>query len=250
MNRTKLISTKTETMPFRPQFDEVMSPQIEPATESSTAAIDQLLADLGCLGDRPTTNAKVRVLLSSFLMQAQRLESSVERKGGRMIIGWPHDEAYWRIRSGVGYKIAIKLRTALIKHSWMQHEVDAEINLHDRDGSCHGYLIADFVPSKALGLLFQSNESFIYAVKSKGQKSKGQKANTNNPEINKRTKAIWAIWKKTPLTYGTHKMWTAQRSFSNAELTKGGRFYGQWTSMRKVERLKCTIDGKPVAEIG
>ena len=165
MIRTKLISTKTETMPFRPQFNEIVSPQIEPATESSTAAIDQLLADLGCLGDRPTANAKVRVLLSSFLMQAQRLADRIERKGGRMIIGWPHDEAYWRIRSQVGYKVAINLRKALIKHGWMQHEVRAEINLHDGDGSCHGYLIADFVPSKAQGLLFQSNEAHIYATK-------------------------------------------------------------------------------------
>jgi len=249
MTRTKLISTKTETMPFRPQFDEVMSPQIEPATESSTAAIDQLLADLGCLGDRPTTNAKFRVLLSSFLMQAQRLESRVERKGKgeRMVIGWPHDEAYWRIRSGVGYKIAIKLRTALIKHGWMQHEVNAEINLHDGDGSCHGYLIADFVPSKSYGIAFQSNESFLYATKSSELKTK-----VVDRETDKRTKAIWALWKKAPLTYGDNNpalMWTAHRSFSDVELTKGGRFYGAWTSMRKVERLKCTIDGKPVAEV-
>jgi hypothetical protein len=128
MTRTKLISTKTETMPFRPKFNEIVSPQIEPTTESSTVAINQLLTDLVCLGDRPTSNAKVRVLLSSFLMQAQRLEGRVERKGGRMIIGWPNDEAYWRIRSQVGYKVAAKLRATLIKHGWMQHEVDAEIN--------------------------------------------------------------------------------------------------------------------------
>ena len=102
MTRTKLISVKTETMPFRPHFNEIVSPQIEPATESSAVAIDQLLADLGCLGDRPTSNAKVRVLLSSFLMQAQRLADRIELKGGRMVIGWPHDEAYWRIRSRVG----------------------------------------------------------------------------------------------------------------------------------------------------
>jgi hypothetical protein len=76
MTHIKLISTKTETMPFRPKFNEIVSPQIEPATES-TVAIDQLLTDLGCLGDRPTSNAKVRVLLSSFLMQAQRLEGRV-----------------------------------------------------------------------------------------------------------------------------------------------------------------------------
>jgi hypothetical protein len=246
MNRTKLISAKTETQPFRHKFNEIMSPQIEPATEISAVAIDQLLADLGCLGERPTSNAKVRVLLSSFLMQAQRLADRIERKGGRMVIGWPHDEAYWRIRSRVGYKVAANLRKALIKNGWMQHEVDAEINLHDGDGSCHGYLIADFVPSKAQGLLFQSNESLIYAAKSSALKTK-----VVHPEIDKRTKAIWALWKQAPLTYGDnqHQMWTAHRSFSDAKLTKGGRFYGSWTSMRKAERLKCTIDGKPVAEV-
>jgi hypothetical protein len=246
MTRAKLISTKTETTPFRPQFNEIVSPQIEPATESSTVAIDQLLTDLGCLGDRPTSNAKVRALLSSFLMQAQRLASRVERKGGQMIIGWPHDEAYWRIRSQVGYKVAAKLRRALIMHGWMQHEVDAEINLHDGDGSCHGYLIADFVPSKAQGISFQSNDSFIYATKSSALKTK-----VVHRDMDKRTKAIWALWRQAPLTYGDnqHQMWTAHRAFSDAKLTKGGRFYGPWTSMRKAERLKCTIDGKPVAEV-
>lgn len=246
--KAKLISANEEKTSWgRPEFQEVVSPQVEPATESSTVAIDRLLADLGCLGDRPTSNAKVRILLSSFLMQAQRLESRVERKGGGMIIGWPHDEAYWRIRSQVGYKVAVKLRTALIKHGWMQHEISAEVNLYHETGSCHGYLIADFVPSKALGLSFQSNESFIYATKSSAQKTK-----VVHREIDKRTKAIWALWKKTPLTYGANNpilMWIAHRAFSDAELTKGGRFYGPWTSMRKAERLKCTIDGKPVAEV-
>ena len=246
MNRTKLISAKTETQPFRHKFNEIMSPQIEPATENSAVAIDQLLADLGCLGDRPTSNAKVRVLLSSFLMQAQRLADRIERKGGRMVIGWPHDEAYWRIRSRVGYKVAANLRKALIKNGWMQHEVGAEVNLHDGDGSCHGYLIADFVPSKAQGLSFQSNETHTYATKSSALNTK-----VVDREVDKRTKAIWALWKQAPLTYGDnqHQMWIAHRSFSDAELTKGGRFYGTWTSMRKVERLKYTIDGKPVAEV-
>ena len=180
-------------------------------------------------------------------MQAQRLESRVERKGGQMIIGWPHDEAYWRIRSQVGYTVAAKLRAALIKHGWMEHKVDAEVNLYHETGSCHGYLIADFVPSKAVGLTFQSNESFIYAIKSSAQKTK-----VVDREFDKRTKAIWALWKKAPLTYGANNpilMWTARRSFSDVELTKGGRFYGPWTSMRKEERLKCTIGGKPVAEV-
>lgn len=83
MTRTKLISTKTETMSFRHKFNEIVSSQIEPAKENSAVAIDQLLEDLGCLGDRPTSNAKVRVLLSSFLMQAQRLADRIDRKTKR-----------------------------------------------------------------------------------------------------------------------------------------------------------------------
>ena len=174
MTRTKLLSSKKdlERNPFAGvQFNEILSPIIEPATETDTAAIDQLLSDLGCLSDRPTANAKIRVLLSSFLMQSQRLENRVERKGSRMIIGWPHDEAYWRVRSKVGYKIAIKLREAMIKHGWISHQVGAEINLFEGNGNCHGYLIADFVPSKAVGISFQSSAEVIYATKSSASAS-------------------------------------------------------------------------------
>lgn len=247
MTRTKLLSSKKdlERNPFAGvQFNEILSPIIEPATETDTAAIDQLLSDLGCLSDRPTANAKIRVLLSSFLMQSQRLENRVERKGGRMIIGWPHDEAYWRVRSKVGYKIAIKLREAMIKHGWISHQVGAEINLFEGNGNCHGYLISDFVPSKAVGISFQSSAEVIYATKSSAKKTR-----VVDTEVDQRTKDLWALWKQTPLTYLSQKMWTAYRSFSDAKLTKGGRLYGQWSSMRKAERLKCTIGGQPVAEV-
>jgi hypothetical protein len=120
----------------------------------------------------------------------------------------------------------------------------ASINLHEQIGCCHGYLIADFVPSQADGLSFQSNDSLIYATKSSAKKTK-----VVDRAIDKRTKALWALWKQAPLTFGDQQMWTAYRSFSNKELTKGGRLYGPWTSMRPEDRLKCTIDGQPVAEV-
>ena len=242
MTRAKLVSNKT--VPFHPDFPEVVSPRMEPATVESKAAIHQLLTNLGCLGDKPTTNEKYRMLLSSLLCQAQRLADRVKRKGGKMVIGWPHDEAYWRVRSQVGYKIAKQLREALITHGWMQHKVNASINLHEQLGSCHGYLIADFVPSLANGIFFQSNDSLIYATKSSAKKTK-----VLDVPIDKRTKALWALWKTAPLTFGDQQMWTAHRSFSDAELTKGGRFYAPWTSMKKADRLNCTIDGRHVAEV-
>jgi hypothetical protein len=246
MTRTKLLSsdqTKLENLFASDQFSEVLSPRFEQEAGADTATIDRLLDDLSCLSNRSATNAKMRVLLSSLILQAQRLRSRIELNGGEMVIGWPHDEAFWRVRSKVGYKVAITLRKALIEHGWLTHKVGATINLHDGTGNCHGYLIADFVPSMGDDITFQSSD-MVYATKSKALKTK-----VENKEIDQRTKALWALWKKSPLTYNNQKMWMATRTFSNKELTRGGRFYGPWTNMKQAERLKCTIDGQPVAEV-
>jgi hypothetical protein len=79
---------------FLAEFKETIAPWFEPATGATEAKIDKLLKGLGCLSDRPSSNAKLRVLLSSFLLQAQRLQGRVDRKCGSFLIGWPHDESY------------------------------------------------------------------------------------------------------------------------------------------------------------
>ena len=84
----------------------------------------------------------------------------------------------------------------------------------------------------------------VYATSSSALKTK-----VVDSEIDDRTKALWELWKKAPLTYGNQKMWQAQRKFSDKALTRGGRFYGAWTNMKQSERLKCTIEGQPVAEV-
>ncbi len=244
MNRTQLTSAKTKPEIFHPHFNEVLSPLVEPATDATEAKVDQLLKGLGCLNDRPSSNAKLRVLLSSFLLQAQRLQDRIDRKGGRLLIGWPHDEAYWRIRSKAGYTVAKQLREAMIEHGWITHTIQAERDVYNRTGNAHGYLIADEVPAKASGLKFQSNDSLIYATKVNDSSKK-----TDDREVDNRTKALWSLWKSSPLTYGDLKMWTAPRSFSDEALNKGGRFYGPWTSMKPQQRLHCTIDDQPVAEV-
>ena len=225
------------------EFQEILSPLVEPETATDKAAIDQLLLELEVLSNRPTTNAKMGVLLSSFLLQAQRLQGRRERKGEDMIIGYPHDEVYWRKRSSIGYKVAEKLREALVQHGWMTHQEDATIDLYGGTGNCNGYLIADFVPEKAAGLSFQSTE-MIYTASTSAQPTK-----LNDEKVDSRMKAIWAIWKEAPLTFGNQKMSTASRRFNNASLTSGGRMYGPWTTMKQKDRLKCTIDGEPVAEV-
>ena len=164
-----------------------------------------------------------------------------------MVIGWPHDEAYWRTRSEVGYKIAIQLRKALLENGWITHKRQATINLYQGESNCNGYLIADFVLELADGIAFQSSE-LTYPTKSSAKEAKGKKV--TNEALGKRTIALWELWKSEPLTLGDLKMWRATRSFSNQELTRGGRFFGPWTNMNKErERLKCTIGGYPVAEV-
>ena len=79
---------------FVAEFKETIAPWFEPATGATEAKIDKLLKGLGWLSDRPSSNDKLRVLLSSFLLQAQRLQGRVDRKGGSFLIGWPHDDSY------------------------------------------------------------------------------------------------------------------------------------------------------------
>ena len=250
MNQTKLLSSNPDRLDLlfeSEQFSEVLSPVVQPQAIIDEKRIDELLTQLGCLSNRTASLRKLHTLMSSFLMQAQRLAKRVQRKGGQMVIGWPHDEAYWRTRSEVGYKISIALREALLESGWITHHKQATINLYHGESNCNGYLIADFVPELAHGIAFQSSE-LTYPTKSSARETKGKKV--TNEALDKRTIALWELWKSKPLTLGDLKMWRATRSFSNKELTRGGRFFGPWTSMNKErERLKCTIGGYPVAEV-
>lgn len=225
------------------EFAEVLSPLVEPADDDTSSFLVDQLRKLGFTLERPSSLVKLQVLLASFLMQAGRLESRRDRKGEPMVMGIPHDAVYWRKRSKVGYKVALRFREALLEHGWVTHQEQARINLFDGDSNCNGYLVADFISDIGKGLHFQSTD-MVYATST----SEG-KAHVEFDAIDERTRALWAKWKQTPLVYNNQTMFIAPRRFNNAELTRGGRFYGPWTTMRKVERLECTIDGKPVSEV-
>lgn len=224
-------------------FAEVLSPLVEPADEAAFTEIQKQLIELGFISERPTTLIKLEVLLSSFLMQSSRLHSRSERKGEPMVIGIPHDEVYWRKRSKVGYKVAKRLCDALLTNGWITHYKEAKINLFHGDSNCTGYLVAEHVPQLSNGLKFQSTD-LVYASSSSATKKKMEVEHVDN-----RVRSLWAKWKSTPLTYGSQTMFIAPRRFNDLNHTRGGRFYGAWTNMRKLERLECTIQGKPVGEV-
>ena len=224
-------------------FKEVLSPLIEPEDVADHQIIKALLEELGLLCNRPTTNHKLAVLMCSFLLQSKRLERRRENQGSPMLLGIPHSKGYWSRRSRVGYKVATAFREALVAKGWVTWAEQATINLHEGSGNCNGYLVADFVPSKADNVALQTTD-LIYAVSTSAQESK---LISNNEDS--RMRSLWDFWRQHPLTYGSIKMFTASRKFNNLQLTRGGRIYGAWTTMKPEERLKCTIDGKPVAEV-
>ena len=224
-------------------FKEILSPMVEPEDVADHQIIEALLQELGPLSSRTTTNHKLAVLMSSFLLQSIRLEGRRDRTGSPMVLGFPHSKGYWSRRSRVGYKVATAFREALVAKGWVTWAEKATINLHEGSGNCNGYLVADFVPSKADNFALQTTD-LIYAVSTSAQESK---LISNNEDS--RMRSLWDFWRQHPLTYGSIKMFTASRKFNNLQLTRGGRIYGAWTTMKPEERLKCTIDGKPVAEV-
>jgi len=238
---TKLLSPKD--LFAAEDFAEVLSPLVEPADEVASTEILKQLVELGFKSERPTSLVKLQVLLSSFLMQSSRLLSRSERKGEPMVIGIPQDEVYWRKRSKVGYKVAKRLCDALLDAGWITLYTEPKINLFHGEGNCTGYLIAEHVPRLSNGLKFQSTD-LVYASSSSATKKK-----IEVEHVDDRVRSLWAKWKTTPLTYGSQTMFIAPRRFNDLNQTRGGRFYGAWTNMRKVERLECKIEGKPVGEV-
>ena len=95
------------------EFAEVLSPLVEPADEDASSVLVDQLKRLGFASERPTSLAKLKVLLASFLMQAGRLESRRERKGDPMVMGIPHE-----LSTGVSVLVsATRLLCAFVKPS-------------------------------------------------------------------------------------------------------------------------------------
>lgn len=259
---TKLLSKKNIDDTFathKHKLKEVLSCRVGPKRPEDEALIDECLQQLGFTKVRVSTRRKLHGLLASFLLQATRLEGRRVKYGEALIIGWPHAKEYWQDRSEVGYKIARRLRDALVQGGWITYELEAQINLGDGDGNCSGYLIRDDIPTIGQSMQFISSDlvAEIRIGKEKAKKGKG-KAPVKAPsahlkiattQAGSRIRAIWKGWEQHPYVVGSVTMTNAQRVFNNDEMTRGGRFYGAWTNMKKELRLNGKIDGMAVAEV-
>lgn len=241
----KLVSNNEEKFPNAwlfpfELFDEVLSPRVEPHDEKSIRLIEDLVDELGLRSSRPTSHKKICVLLTSLIFQSYRLERKVEEgKSSRMLIGWPHGKGYWTDKKVVGHVLASQVREKLIKAGWLSFVREAEINLFTHEGYCSGYELNQAIPSYQLKVVTSDLLPTVVGV----SKSK------LDPDVDERIRKLWRKWEKQPLVYQGNYFTKATRTFSDYEKRRGGRFQGSWTTMRKAERLKCTISGNPVAEV-
>ena len=256
----KLLSQKKHNYFRPPVLEEVLSCKVDPKRAEDVAVIDEILQGVGLAKVAPSTRRKLQGLLASFLLQAARLEGRRAQYGEALIIGWPHSKGYWQGRSEVGYSVAKQLREALVQTGWITYKLEAQINLHDGEGNCSGYLIRDDVPAIGQSMRFVSSDlvSEIRIGKKKGRKGKAQApVEVRDPKRQKmaeareasRIKGIWKRWAQHPYVVGNVTMTNAQRVFNNADMTRNGRLYGAWTNMKKEQRLKGKIDGMAVAEV-
>lgn len=249
---TTLISTKKHGEFAVHEFEEVLSCRVGPKRPEDEAAINECLQQIGLGKERSSTQRKLHGLLASFLLQASRLEGRRVKHGEPLIIGWPHDKGYWQGRSEVGYKIAQKLREALVQSGWIAYALEAKINLGDGDGNCSGYLIRSDIPALGQSMQFASSDLVAQVRLSQGKqpvRATSAQLQMATVQAGSRIRAIWKCWEQHPYVVGNVTMTNAQRVFNNEEMTRGGRLYAAWTNMKKEQRLNGKIDGMAVAEV-
>ena len=101
----RLLSSSPDDIFAAADFKEILSPMVEPEDVADHQIIEALLQELGLLSSRTTTNHKLAVLMSSFLLQSIRLEGRRDRTVSPMVLGL-HSKGYWSRRPSVGYKVA------------------------------------------------------------------------------------------------------------------------------------------------
>lgn len=111
----RLLSSSPDDIFAAADFKEILSPMVEPEDVADHQTIEALLQELGLLSSRTTTNHKLAVLMSSFLLQSIRLEGRRDRTGSPMVLGFPHT-----VRCvGVG-ALALVIRSLRLseRHCW------------------------------------------------------------------------------------------------------------------------------------
>ena len=110
----RLLSSSPDDIFAAADFKEILSPMVEPEDVADHQIIEALLQELGLLSSRITTNHKLAVLMSSFLLQSIRLEARRDRTGSPMVLGF-HTVRY----IGVGaLALVIRSLRPSERHCW------------------------------------------------------------------------------------------------------------------------------------
>lgn len=233
----------------------LLNPTFWPADTDSEKLVLKLATDLRLNVSTPAKRKKVIVVLSSLLWACEQLR----RDGGTdNILGWSHDDKYWRSFPAVGKAVVNEVRKALIDNGLLTlnaagvfKETMTTYQVHDGLFKMSG----SWVQSKKLPVIVKTEKTTNYY---NGNQYGGQKLTSTDAmkqfgadldKVTKQVEQLADFWKKHPLVIDGNQYVAATRVFNDARLDRGGRLYGGWVDMPEATRLTGTIDGEQVAEI-
>lgn len=243
---------------------------VQPIYECPQLA-DQLLKQIGYIGQKPSSTAKAKIVAASFLHATHQV-----RQNSSKAIGWPGSHEYWSQFPSVGRTIAEDIRSKLIASDLMTKIPNTGQTNFDSDGNVIGKITSLFLPTKALldtystylgqfldphrhSVKVAKPESYPQKLKRRSKGGSSEKYTKSEcktlfkgewTKVVKRIEAINDYYYDHPMMLNTgFKCCSVTRIFNNSSLTEGGRLYGAYSNLGKDDRLEATIDGNPVCEI-
>lgn len=248
-------------------------PVYVPANEEAKHLVQQLVESLGLEKPGRKSREKILCVLASFV-RAARIAHEKNQP-----IGWLRSNGAWSEYPFVGHKIVREVREALEKYPLLYMEqkggIEWKAGLDWKPEGERWITLYRIDPS-----LFENNRNikeaqfadthrvYVQVARRENWVEKRKRKETGRPspklsskECRNLFKAGWRReqdrikelqqkWVESPLVGPEGQVWvSATRIFNDESLNSGGRFYGGWTNLKKVERVKSTIGGELVCEI-
>jgi hypothetical protein len=252
------------------------SPTFEAYNDDAIALVSTLIKNLGLSEAGPKTIAKHRIILASVLAQSTKATEQPTLAVSMETASWTNYD--------VG-KTAIKqVFTALETHGFINFvEGSGKFLIYEGDdGKKHRigvksqYLVkpslldlqgleaATWIDTGRPTVLVSVKETYARTHWRKSQGISREKMTTSKVkakfgrgygkavvDVNR----VNSMWRNHPLYLTAEDnrqsiyAASATRIYHNGKLTSGGRYYGAWSNIGSMQRLKCTIDGEPVVSV-
>jgi hypothetical protein len=221
-------------------FDEqFVSPLYSPASESVELIHNEMMR-LKLDSAYSKYHPKMHTLFASLIITALRTYDDP-------VVAFPMKNEWWAQNSTIGYKLARKFKTTLEERGIITQIANAQKGFGGTKGRCAIFAV-DWEWLERFKDIKTISSRYPHPVRVKDKDDNEPIDRRAADDIQTDVIALMNFWEAHPLVYKNARMTVARRVF-NINYNRGGRFYGPWTHMRKVERMKMTIDEEPICQI-